>query len=177
SDEHSLEQTQNMCIYSWLILASVIVTIVCLVYGIVELGYYIPEIVTPFTILGLLTGLFAVIDKVNGMTLSFTINAFKENAKDMLPVRLVIGFAYGLIYLIGGSNPEDYTMLNTILHYASETISGTNQYVSTLGMFFLQSIFNFFVTSGSGQAALTMPIMSPLADLTGLSRQIAVLGF
>ena len=88
-----------------------------------------------------------------------------------------IGFAYGLIYLIGGSNSEDYTMLNTILHYASETISGTNQYVSTLGMFFLQSIFNFFVTSGSGQAALTMPIMSPLADLTGLSRQIAVLGF
>lgn len=44
-------------------------------------------------------------------------------------------------------------------------------------MFFFQSIFNFFVTSGSGQAVLTMPIMSPLADLTGLSRQIAVLAF
>ena len=54
-------------------------------------------------------------------------------------------------------------MLNTILHYASETISGTNQYVSALGMFFL--------------AALTTPIMSPLTDLTGLSRQIAVLAF
>ncbi|BCD92607.1 hypothetical protein fh0823_27460 [Francisella halioticida] len=68
-------------------------------------------------------------------------------------------------------------MLNSILHYASEAISGTNKYVSALGMFFFQSIFNFFVTSGSGQAALTMPIMSPLADLTGLSRQIAVLAF
>lgn len=37
------------------------------IYGIVELGYYTPEIVTPFTILGLLTGLFAVIGNVNGM--------------------------------------------------------------------------------------------------------------
>lgn len=62
-------------------------------------------------------------------TLSFAINAFKEDAKDLLPVCLIIGFAYGLIYLMGGSNPEYYTMLNTILHYASETISGTNQYV------------------------------------------------
>ena len=69
SDEHSLslEQTQKICIYSWLILASLIVTIVWSVYGVVKLGYYIPEIVTPFTILGLLTGLFAVIGKVNGM--------------------------------------------------------------------------------------------------------------
>ncbi|MBK2343950.1 putative basic amino acid antiporter YfcC [Francisella tularensis subsp. novicida] len=177
SDEHSLEQTQKMCIYSWLILASLIITIVWLVYGVVELGYYIPEIATLFTILGLLTGLFAVAGKVNGMNLSIAIDAFKNGAKDLLPVCLIIGFAYGLIYLMGGSNPEDYTMLNTILHYASEIISGTNQYVSALGMFFFQSIFNFFVTSGSGQAALTMPIMSPLADLTGLSRQIAVLAF
>ena len=138
-----------------------IVTIVWLVYGVVELGYCIPEIVTPFTILGLLTVLFAVIGKVNGMTLSVAINTLKDGAKDLLPVCLIIGFAYGLIYLMDGSNSEDYTMLNTILHYASETISGTNQYVSALGMFFFQSIFNFFVTFGSSQAALTMPIISP----------------
>lgn len=121
--------------------------------------------------------MFAVVGKVNGMNLSIAIDAFKNGAKDLLPVCLIIGFAYGLIYLMGSSNPEDYTMLNTILHYTSEIISGTNQYVSALGMFFFQSIFNFFVTSGSGQASLTMPIMSPLADLTGLSRQIAVLAF
>ncbi|MDE5018745.1 short-chain fatty acid transporter, partial [Francisella tularensis subsp. holarctica] len=63
-----------------------------------------------------------------------------------------------------GSNTEDYTLLNRILHYASEIIYGSYQYFSALGMFFLQSIFNFFVTSGSGQSALTMPIMSLLAD-------------
>ncbi|API87733.1 hypothetical protein F7310_01450 [Francisella uliginis] len=177
SDEHSLEQTQKMCIYSWLILTSLVVTIVWLVYGVVELGYYLPEIATLFTILGFAAGFFAIIGKVNGMTLNIALDAFKDGAKALLPVCIIIGFAYGLIYLMGGSNPEHYTMLNSILHYASASISGTNQYVSALGMFFFQSIFNFFVTSGSGQAALTMPIMSPLADLTGLSRQIAVLAF
>lgn len=168
---------ERACIYSWLILISLVVTIVWLVYGVVELGYYIPEIATLFAILGLLTALFAILGKVNNMTLDIAINSFKEGAKDLLPVCLIIAFAYGLIYLMGGSNPQDYTMLNTTLHYASESISGTNEYVSALGMFFFQSVFNFFVTSGSGQAALTMPIMSPLADLTGLSRQIAVLAF
>ena len=44
-------------------------------------------------------------------------------------------------------------------------------------MYIFQSIFNFFIVSGSGQAALTMPLMAPLADLTGVSRQVAVLAF
>ncbi len=40
-----------------------------------------------------------------------------------------------------------------------------------------QTILKFFVPSGSGQAALTMPIMAPLSDLLGISRQTAVLAF
>jgi len=44
-------------------------------------------------------------------------------------------------------------------------------------MFIFQSVFNFFVVSGSGQAALTMPLMAPLADLVGVSRQVSVLAF
>ena len=44
-------------------------------------------------------------------------------------------------------------------------------------MFVFQTFLNFFVPSGSGQAALTMPIMAPLSDLLGLSRQTAVLAF
>jgi uncharacterized ion transporter superfamily protein YfcC len=44
-------------------------------------------------------------------------------------------------------------------------------------MLCFQSVFNFFVTSGSGQAALTMPLMAPLSDLIGVSRQVAVLAF
>ena len=46
-----------------------------------------------------------------------------------------------------------------------------------IGMFIVQDIFNMVVPSGSGQAAITMPIMAPLADLVGITRQTAVLAF
>ena len=71
------------------------------------------------------------------MNLSIAINAFKDSAKDLLPVCLIIGFAYGLIHLMDSSNPGDYTMLNTILHYASEIISGTNQICFSIKNVFL----------------------------------------
>ena len=49
--------------------------------------------------------------------------------------------------------------------------------ISAWLMYVFQSVFNFFVVSGSGQAALTMPIMAPLADLVGVERQVAVLSY
>ena len=143
----------------------------------VALDYYVPEIATLFFILGLITTVIAIVGRVNNMTVNCAANAFKDGAKDLLPACIVVGMAYGLVILMGGSNPEQYTMLNTILHYSAGAVAGMNEYGSAIAMFFFQAVFNFFVTSGSGQAALTMPIMSPLADLNGISRQIAVLAF
>lgn len=56
-------------------------------------------------------------------------------------------------------------------------ISGLPDVAAAWLMYVFQSIFNFFVTSGSGQAALTMPLLSPLADIAGVTRQVAVLAF
>ncbi|MFC4892843.1 putative basic amino acid antiporter YfcC [Pseudofrancisella aestuarii] len=177
SSDHKLNPNYNMNIYSWLILLTLVGGMFWLVYGVVELGYYIPEIATLFFILGLIATVLAILGEVNYMTVNTAAEAFKEGAKDLLPACIVVGMAYGLVILMGGSNPTDYTMLNTILHYSANAVSGMNEYFSAIFMFLFQAIFNFFVTSGSGQAALTMPIMSPLADLNGISRQIAVLAF
>jgi len=49
--------------------------------------------------------------------------------------------------------------------------------LSAVGMLFIQSILNFFIPSGSGQAYVTMPLMAPISDLVGVSRQVAVLAF
>ncbi|MEE9270244.1 MAG: TIGR00366 family protein [Candidatus Krumholzibacteria bacterium] len=49
--------------------------------------------------------------------------------------------------------------------------------VAAEGMLLFQSFLNFFIPSGSGQAAVTMPLMAPLADVLGLTRQTAVLAF
>ncbi|HEY0371914.1 MAG TPA: hypothetical protein VGD79_07925, partial [Thermoanaerobaculia bacterium] len=41
----------------------------------------------------------------------------------------------------------------------------------------VQAVINFFLHSGTAQAALTMPIMTPLADLVGVTRQTTVYAF
>lgn len=61
--------------------------------------------------------------------------------------------------------------LDTILYYTSGLVEQLPPAINALGMFILQMLINFVVPSGSGQAALTMPIMTPLADLVGMSRQ------
>ena len=45
------------------------------------------------------------------------------------------------------------------------------------GMYVFQLVLNFFIPSGSGQATATMPIMAPLSDTLGITRQTAVLCF
>ena len=67
--------------------------------------------------------------------------------------------------------------MDTILHHVSRTVGGFSPYVSVQFMLAFQTAINFLVPSGSGQAALTMPIMAPLADMVGLTRQTAVLAF
>ena len=44
-------------------------------------------------------------------------------------------------------------------------------------MLILQNVINFFITGSSSQATITMPIMAPVADIVGVSRQTAVLAY
>lgn len=68
-------------------------------------------------------------------------------------------------------------ILDTIIHSAAELLNKMSLYASGIGMLIFQTILNFFIPSGSGQAATAMPIMVPLADIIGMKRQIAVLIF
>ena len=72
---------------------------------------------------------------------------------------------------------DDAQVLDTIVFYASMGLENFPSYVAAGGMFVFQTFLNFFIPSGSGQAAVTMPIMAPLADVLGLSRQVAVFAF
>lgn len=90
---------------------------------------------------------------------------------------MVVGMAQGIILVLGGTNPEKATVLNTILNSAGGVIGNLPAMLSAWIMYVFQSVFNFFVVSGSGQAALVMPLMAPLSDLVGVSRQVAVLAY
>ena len=83
-----------------------------------------------------------------------------------------IGFARSVSVVLANGN-----IMDTVIYGLSIPLKQLPHAVSALGMLVIQSIINFFIPSGSGQAAVTMPIMAPLADVVGLTRQTAVMAF
>ncbi|MEQ9464671.1 MAG: putative basic amino acid antiporter YfcC [Haliea sp.] len=159
------------------VLAALFLTIAWLIWGVVAAGYYLPEIATQFAVLGILAGALGCLFRLNDLTANAAVEAFRRGAMELLPAAMVVGFARGMVFLLGGDDPTAPSLLNTFLHHASSALDGLPAMLAAWLMLLGQGLFNFFVSSGSGQAALTMPLMAPLADLVGVSRQIAVLAF
>jgi uncharacterized ion transporter superfamily protein YfcC len=85
---------------------------------------------------------------------------------------LLVGFARSIeVVLVDGR------VIDTIVAGLAAPLERLGPELAAVGMFAVQSVFNFFVPSGSGQAYVTMPLMAPLADLVGVTRQTAVLAF
>lgn len=140
--------------------------IVLLMYGANELGWYIEEIAALFIALGLGSAI------VTRMPVSKTVSAFTNGAKDMLVAALIIGISKSVLVVA-----EDGKIIDTMLYAMTNAVVDFPNAISVQMMFFVQAFINIFIPSGSGQAAITMPIMTPLADLLGISRQSAVLAF
>lgn len=148
------------------VLLALLVGIVVMVWGIGAFEWYVIEIGAVFLAIGLVAALIA------GIRATDAANAFTEGARDLLSAAIVIGMARGIVLLAA-----DLRLLDPMLSAAAGGLSQLHGVVSINAMFVFQSLLNFLVPSGSGQAALTMPIMAPLADLIGLTRQQAVLAF
>jgi uncharacterized ion transporter superfamily protein YfcC len=140
--------------------------IALLVWGVLEQGWYIEEIAALFIGLGIVCGI------VGRLSSEEIVASFLQGARDLVATALLVAFARGILVVA-----TDGKIIDSILHALSGLIGGLHPIVSGQVMFLLQSAINFLVPSGSGQAALTMPVMAPLADLVGVSRQTAVLAF
>ena len=160
-----------------LVLLTIVLGMIWVVWGVMKEGYYIPELASQFFIMGLVAGVIGVLFHLNDMHLNDIATSFRTGVSDLVGAALVVGMAQGIMLVLGGSNPTDGTVLNTILNAISSSLVGLSSTVAAVLMYVFQSVFNFFVVSGSGQAALTMPIMAPLSDLLGVTRQTAVLAF
>jgi len=90
----------------------------------------------------------------------------------MVGVAFIIAIARAILVVAG-----DGKILDVMLYQLAGLIAHLPRIVAAQAMFVTQGIINFFVHSGSGQAMLTMPIMSPLADVIGITRQTAVPAF
>lgn len=149
-----------------LVLVVFVLGIAFTVWGIVTQGYYIDELSAIFLAIGIIGGI------VGGLTPSKICDHFLKGCENMLFPCVMIGLANAVIVLLRESN-----IMDPIIHALASLLDGLSPTVAACGMFVVQDLFNVLVPSGSGQAAITMPIMAPLADMLGLTRQTAVLAF
>ncbi|MDZ4821916.1 MAG: Na+/H+ antiporter NhaC family protein [Flavobacteriales bacterium] len=134
--------------------------------GATQWDWWVVEIGAVFIGMGLLSVL------VMRMRSSDIVSHFTNGAKGMLTAALVICISRSVLIVA-----QDGQIIDTILFHLSNTISGLPKALSIQVMFLVQGVINFFVPSGSGQAAITMPVMAPMADLLALTRQSAVMAF
>lgn len=137
-----------------------------MIFGVVKYQWFIEEIAALFLVLAILVGI------VGRLTADEFVEAFTSGAKDLVTTALVIALARGTVILA-----KDAQIIDTMLFHLTPLVQSENPIFSAHKMYIIQSVINFFIHSGTGQAALTMPIMAPLSDLVGVSRQTAVLAF
>jgi uncharacterized ion transporter superfamily protein YfcC len=154
-----------------------VATMIWIIWGVTQRQYYLPELAAQFFAMGLAAGVIARLGRRPGLDANALAQAFRDGAAQMLPVVLIIGLAKALILLLGGTDPSQASVLNTLLFRLAVSLEGLPAALAAWLMLVVQSGINFLVPSGSGQAALTMPVMAPLGDLLGVSRQVAVLAF
>ena len=140
-----------------IIIAALFTSIALVVYGVLKLEFWIPQIAAVFLGLGIISGLVGKL-------------AFTDGAKDMIGAAIMIGLAKSVMIIAQNAN-----IIDTILFNLANVVGQLPSLIASYIMFVIQMFINFFVSSGSGQAALTMPILAPLGDLVGISRQLSVL--
>ncbi len=148
------------------ILAVVVGMVALLVWGVMEKGWYFNQLAGLFLIMGISCGFLA------GWGPNKLASVYVEGLKDIVFGALVIGLSRGILIVMKEGN-----IIDTVIYGLAQPLAQFPSWVAAEGMLFVQTLINFFIPSGSGQAATTMPIMAPLADLLGVTRQTAVLAF
>ncbi|HZG80723.1 MAG TPA: YfcC family protein [Brevibacillus sp.] len=161
-----VEQVAGLTGKQKLVLLILGAAIVMLAIGVTKLGWYLKEIAGLFLLMGILTGI------VSRLSFNQIAEAFIEGCRTLVMGALVVGVARGILVIL-----QDGKILDTILYGLANAVGSLPAALTAIGMYFVQCMVNFIIPSGSGQAAVTMPIMAPLGDLVGVTRQTAVLAF
>jgi len=148
------------------VLVLLVVTIAGFVWGVATRGWNVTELSSVFMALGLVV---AVIGRLSPNRVSQT---FLRGAADMTTTALLIGFARTIQVVL-----TDARVIDTVIHGLVQPLGLLPSHAAAVAMLAVQTVCNLFIPSGSGQAYVTMPVMAPLADLTGLTRQTAVLAY
>ena len=154
------------------ILAAFAAMIGVFVWGVNAHGWYLVELAALFL------GVTIIAAALGRVSPNRTARAFTTGAADLTGTALLIGFARTIEVVL-----SDARVIDTVIHgiasllAKAEALGSGAAVISAWGMLLVQSVCNFLIPSGSGQAYVTMPIMAPLADLTGVGRETSVLAY
>ena len=137
-----------------------------MIWGVSSQGWWMAEMSALFLGAALVVGVIAWAGEK-----AFT-SAFLEGAKDLLGVALIIGIARGIVVVMDAGNITD-----TILNASAVAIEGYSSIFFINAMYWIEVLLSFLVPSSSGLAVLSMPILAPLADFSGVGRDLVVTAY
>ncbi|BAC14668.1 unknown conserved protein (divided with OB2711 and OB2712) [Oceanobacillus iheyensis HTE831] len=163
-DEGSIDEVDGtLTTVHKIVLTILVLGIGTYVYGVFQLDWSINEMAGVFIAIAMLTAI------VSKMGANHMVEEFMHGAKGVLYGALIIGMARSIVVVL-----ENGYVLDTIVNGMAIIMEPFSSVLGAIAMFIGNGLFNLIVSSGSGQAAIVMPIMTPLADLMDVPRQVAV---
>lgn len=149
-----------------IILLAVVVAFAVLIYGMTFWNWGFNELSAEFFLLAAVAGL------AGGLGFNGISAAFVEGLREMTFAALIVGFAHAIPLVL-----QDGKVLDTIVYGLFVPMENLTPNLTAVGMMVSQSVLHVLIPSYTGQAALTIPILVPLSDLIGMSRQVCVMAF
>ena len=162
-EDNTAELSGHLSAGQLIALVSTLGAIVVVVIGSVLYGWGNSQFAAVFLLVSIIIGL------TNGYGINGTTKEFIAGCSKMVNAGFIVGFANAISVVLTNGH-----ILNTIVYYLSMPLSSVGSVLGANLMMVINTIINLFIPSGSGQAAVVMPLMVPTADLTGITRQVAV---
>lgn len=143
-----------------------LVTFVASIVGVSTMGWSMNDLSACFLFTAIAAGL------INRIPASKLVNVIIAGAKDGLAPALVIGLARGIQWILTTS-----AIIDPIINSISKPLMAMPKYLTPIAVMIVIALFNGLITSGSAKAMALMPILIPLADLVGMTRQTMILAF
>ncbi len=149
-----------------LIFVDILACLGIILYGFLKLGWGSIQLTGVFLMMGIIAAL------IYGWSADKIAVEFVNGCADIVFGALIVGIAKATLIVM-----QDGMIIDTIINFMASQLEGMPTAIAAQGMLFIQTIINFIIPSGSGQAATIIPIMAPLGDLMGISREVTVLAF
>lgn len=146
-----------------LILAVAGLSLVGFLYGALKLGWSDSQMAATFIFISVLAGL------IGRLAANDIAKTFITGCQSLVYGALIVGMARSISVIL-----ENGKLLDTVVNALASLLDGFSPIAGAIGMYIASALLHFLISSGSGEAVVFIPILAPLADLMGITRQVAV---